>query len=194
MKMIKNLPPLSPTDKRCLLALAGLWLAVGMLGEALDNAVPAAAQPVDRPCVEITWEAPLEQPQFVEAISVQLEPDPYREDVPLSPELQAALREACQASGVPVSLALGLIEVESGFQSDAVSSEGCVGLCQLNPRYFPADLTPAENIAAGMGYLGELLERCGDTAAALTAYNAGHDTGSRTYANAVLAAAKRWEG
>lgn len=28
--------------------------------------------------------------------------------------------------------------------------------------------------------------------AALTAYNAGHDTGKRSYANAVLAVAEKW--
>jgi len=159
----------------------------------MDMAAYRAAE-VDRPSLELTWEAPMEEPRLVEAVVLQLEPDPYREDIPLDRELQAALREACEESGVPVALALGLIETESGFRPDAVSSEGCRGLCQLNPRYFPDGLSPAENIAAGVGYLGELLERYkGDTQAALTAYNAGHDTGSRTYARAVLAASAKWE-
>lgn len=39
--------------------------------------------------------------------------------------------------------------------------------------------------------LGELLNRYGDIATALTAYNAGYDTGSGTYANAVLVAARK---
>lgn len=188
----ENRPPLSPTDKRCLAALAALWLTVGVAGEALEGGDPAPP-PVDKPQAVAIWEAPLEQPQLLEAIEVQLEPDLYREDVPLTRELQAALREACGEHGVPVPLALGLIEVESAFCPDVVSSEGAYGLCQLNPKYFPSGLDPAGNIAAGVGYLGELLDRYGDTAAALTAYNAGRDTGSRTYANAVLAAAERWE-
>ena len=92
---------------------------------------------------------------------------------------------------ISVSLALGLIEVESSFRADAVSGEGAYGLCQLNPKYFPANLTPAENIAAGVAWLGELLKRHGDTAAALRAYNLGWDDGDRVFADAVLTAAER---
>lgn len=185
--------PLSSGDKRCFAALAALWLATGLLGEALDGGGAPASQPEDKPPVEITWEAPLDQPRLLEAITLQLEPGHYREDVPLARELQAALWEACEESGVPVSLALGLIQEESHFQVGAVSSKGAYGLCQLNPKYFPADLTPAENIAAGVAWLGELLERHGDTAAALRAYNLGWDDGDRVFADAVLAAAERWE-
>lgn len=118
----------------------------------------------------------------------------FREDVPLSFDIQAAVHGACEASGVPYALALGLIEVESGFRADAVNGgSGCYGLCQLHPRYFPAGLSPEENIWAGIGWLGELLAKHGDTAAALTAYHVGHDDGSRGYAAAVMEAAGRWE-
>lgn len=120
-------------------------------------------------------------------------PDPYDPEIPLSPELQAVLRDACEEYNVPVPLALGLIEVESAFQEDAVSAESCYGLLQLNPRYFPDKLSPADNIQYGIRHLGGLLERYGDAATALTAYHSGHDTGYRGYANAVLAAAERWQ-
>lgn len=40
----------------------------------------------------------------------------------------------------------------------------------------------------------KLLARYGDTAAALTAYHDGHDTGRRGYADAVLDAAEEWKG
>lgn len=119
-------------------------------------------------------------------------PDPYDPAIPLSVELQAVLREACAEHGVPVELALSVIQVESNFQPEAVSPEGCYGLMQLNPKYFPAGLSPEDNLRAGIGHLGRLLERYGDVAAALTAYNAGYDTGGRTYAGAVLAAAEWW--
>ena len=48
-------------------------------------------------------------------------------------------------------------------------------------------------MTTGMDYLGYQLE-CynGDLEAALTAYNAGHDTGARGYARAVLEAAENW--
>ena len=119
-------------------------------------------------------------------------PIPYDPAIPLSPELQAALREACAEHGVPVVLVLGVIEVESGFQAEAVSAEGCYGLMQLNPKYFPDGLSPADNLREGVAHLGGLVEEYGDTPAALTAYNAGWDTGSRVYAGAVLEAAERW--
>lgn len=117
----------------------------------------------------------------------------YREEIPLSEELQEALWEACQEYSIDTALVLGVIEVESTFRTDAVSCVGCYGLMQLNPAYFPSDLSPAENIQHGVKFLAELLERySGDEGAALTAYNAGHDTGSRVYAQKVQAAAERW--
>lgn len=167
-------------------------MALCMEREAAD-CFDSAPPELDKPPVQVTWEAPLEEPRLLEAITSQLEPDTYREDVPLNRELQEALREACEESGVPVSLALGLIQEESHFQQDVVSSKGAYGLCQLNPKYFPSDLSPAENIAAGVAYLGELLDRYGDTEAALRAYNLGWDDGDRVFADAVLAAAERWE-
>lgn len=192
MNKLTDRPPMSQTDKLCLVALVGLVLTASMVDWSLDTAAYRAKEK-DKPLVEITWEAPLDQPRLLEAITFQLEPDLFRENVPLGRELQTALWEACEEHNVPMSLALGLIQEESGFQLDVVSGKGAYGLCQLNPKYFPADLDPAENIRAGVGYLGELLERHGDTAAALRAYNLGYDDGDRVFADAVLVAAERWE-
>lgn len=82
---------------------------------------------------------------------------------PLSNELYIVLLDACDESSVEVPLALGVIEVESGFDVDAVSPAGCYGLMQLNPEYFPSGLTAGENIRTGTEYLGSLLDRYGDT-------------------------------
>lgn len=125
-----------------------------------------------------------EPTEVVEAVT-------YREDIPMPAEHQAALFEACEANGVPLELALGLIYTESRFQADADNGTS-YGLCQLNRDYFPAGLSPEDNIRAGMEYLGALLAKYDTVEAALTAYNAGHDTGSRVYANAVLEAAEMW--
>ena len=111
---------------------------------------------------------------------------------PLSDELYIVLLDACEESGVEVPLALGVIEVESGFDVDAVSPAGCYGFMQLNPEYFPSGLTAGENIRTGTESLGSLLGRYGDTGAALTAYNAGHDTGDREYAETVIEADEKW--
>lgn len=112
---------------------------------------------------------------------------------PLTDEEWATLVGVCSDNNIPLDIALGLIWVESRFQPDVVSPSGCYGYCQLNPRYFPADLSPVDNIRNGMEYLGDCLERYnGDLSAALTAYHDGHDTRRRGYAKAVLEAAKEW--
>lgn len=131
---------------------------------------------------------------FAEVIPAETEPAfVYRLDVPLTEELQETVWDACQEHNVEYALVLGLIEVESTFRTDAVSCVGCYGLMQLNPQYFPADLTPAENIQYGVAFLAEKLDQyAGNIGAALTAYNAGHDTGNREYAEKVMTAAERW--
>ncbi len=135
-----------------------------------------------------------EDPDEDALITAALEEQGYfRADVPLEYELQDVLHTAAEANGVPYHVALGLIYVESRFDPEAVSPAGCYGLTQLNPRYFPSGLTPAENIEAGMEYLGGLIERCGDLSAALTAYHAGSDTGDRAYADQVMRAAVVWD-
>lgn len=134
-----------------------------------------------------------EDPDEDALITAALEAQGYfRADVPLDYELQDVLHTAAQANGVPYPVALGLIYVESRFQADADNGTS-YGLCQLNRDYFQGGLTPAENIEAGMEYLGSLIERYGDLSAALCSYHDGHDTGRRGYSNAVLEAAGRWK-
>ena len=137
----------------------------------------------------------MEDPRESEKIELSLRRQGYlRDDVPMNYELQDVLHSACEANGIPYHVALGLIETESGFDPDAVSSAGCYGLTQLNPEYFPSGLSPTENITTGMEFLAYQLDRYdGDMGAALTAYNAGHDTGARGYATAVLEAAEKWQ-
>lgn len=124
--------------------------------------------------------------------AVQREEKEYLNPTPLSDELFRAVDAAAVEHGVPVCLALGLIQVESSFDPDAVSSHGSYGLCQLNPKFFPSGLSAEENVQTGLAHLGSLLERY-DTMTALTIYNAGRDTGSRVYANKVMEAAWAWE-
>lgn len=194
------------TDKTTLalsVALLCVTLASLMLNAVMVMTCMSYAAEAPKPStgaamalVEVLPAEESEDPDEAEKIDeALLEQGYYREDVPLDFELQDTLRTACEANGIPYEVGLGLIEVESNFRTGAVSPAGCYGLCQLNPRYFPADLNEGDNIRAGMGYLGHQLERYGgDLDAALTAYNAGHDTGKRTYANEVLAAAQRWAG
>lgn len=192
MNKLTDRPPMSRTDKLCLVALVGCFLAPHLAVWAMDAAAYRAAE-ADKPQVEmVEIVQPIDCTPLAEAIAARKE-ELYWQDVPLDQECRKALQEACEASGVPICLALGVIETESNFQADAVSSEGCYGLMQLNARWFPAGLSPEENIRAGVAHLGSLLDEYdGDTAAALTAYHAGSDTSSRTYARRVLDASEKW--
>ena len=108
-------------------------------------------------------------------------------------EIQEAVISACKRQSMPIEIVCGLIEVESGWRTDCESSAGCYGLCQLNPKYFPSGLTPTEQIDTAVDYIAELYVKYdGDLGAALTAYNAGHDTGSRDYANMVFEASEHY--
>jgi hypothetical protein len=140
--------------------------------------------------VSVEWEDENEDFLIEQAL---LEQGYYRDDIPLTYLEQDTLQSACAANNIPYSVGVALIEVESNFSRDAISASGCYGLAQLNPQYFPSDLSPEQNIRAGMDFLGAQLERYGDLDAALQAYHDGYDTGKRWYANRVLATAERWE-
>lgn len=116
----------------------------------------------------------------------------WREDIPLRAELQELIMDECDAAGIDPLIIVGLVETESGFREDAVSPTGDYGLCQLNYRYFDPAMTPEENLRAGIGLLARHLERYGSIEAALTAYNRGHDDGTRSYAAVVLGKARGW--
>ncbi len=85
--------------------------------------------------------------------------------------------------GFEPALVFALIRVESGFDPNAVSPAGAVGLLQVMPSTYKwlrekygieGDLTdPASNIEIGLFYLKYLLERYGDLEEALMAYNVG---------------------
>lgn len=183
---------LSSTDRLCLLAVAGAMIAQTAIYEATDGAALRAAE-ADKPPA-ITCAVPAPEVDFTPLLNAldARRAEQFWETVPLDPECRESLQDACETSGVPLCLALGVMEVESNFRPDA-NSEVSKGLMQLNSRYFPADLTPDENIRAGVAYLGALLQQYdGDTAAALRAYNRGFDDGDRAYANKVLAASAKW--
>lgn len=90
--------------------------------------------------------------------------------------LQTA-RSAARLHGVPEELFLRLVQQESGWNEEAVSPKGAVGLAQLMPETAdalgvdPAD--PAQNLNAGARYLRTQFDRFGSWRLALAAYNAG---------------------
>lgn len=75
-------------------------------------------------------------------------------------------------------LVLAVIEVESGFDHQAISRAGAQGLMQIMPATqrdlgLVSPFDPRENIEAGVRYLKMLMDRFPDITLALAAYNAG---------------------
>jgi soluble lytic murein transglycosylase-like protein len=85
---------------------------------------------------------------------------------------------AADRYGLPRELVRSVIAAESGFQPQAVSPKGAIGLMQLMPgtaQALGADpRDPAQNVDAGTRYLRDLLEKYNyGLRHALAAYNAG---------------------
>lgn len=97
----------------------------------------------------------------------------------VDPKLLAA--ESAKRNNLPEALILSIMHAESGFQPDAVSPKGAIGLMQLMPgtaqdlHADPRD--PRQNVEAGTAYLRALLvkyeDRDDQVQRAVAAYNAG---------------------
>ena len=96
--------------------------------------------------------------------------------------IKSKLRRVAGELGLDPRLAVALGDVESGFNPQAVSPKGAVGVLQLMPRFFckepETDLwvlyDPDENIRMGLAYMKNLLERFeNDIDLSLAAYNSG---------------------
>ena len=83
-----------------------------------------------------------------------------------------------RAYGMDERLIQAVIEVESGYDVNAVSSAGAEGLMQIMPGTqrdlgVTQPFDPHENIEAGVRYLQNMIERFGTVELGLAAYNAG---------------------
>ncbi len=91
----------------------------------------------------------------------------------------AIARSVARRHGVPEDLFLRLVQQESGWNRNAKSSKGAVGLAQLMPdtaRVLGVDpKVPRENLEGGARYLRQQYNRFGSWRLALAAYNAGPD-------------------
>jgi soluble lytic murein transglycosylase-like protein len=95
-------------------------------------------------------------------------------DLPFELEIQAAATR----HGVDALLLTAIVNAESGFNPDAVSARGAVGLMQILPSTANVEaeqlLDPARNLDCGAAYLRSLLDAFGgDLELTLAAYNAG---------------------
>lgn len=86
-------------------------------------------------------------------------------------------RDAARRHGIPEDLFLRLVQQESGWNPNARSHKGAMGLAQLMPataRYLRVDPNdPRDNLEGGARYLAEQYRTFGSWRLALAAYNAG---------------------
>jgi soluble lytic murein transglycosylase-like protein len=94
-------------------------------------------------------------------------------------ELDTMVQKTAEKHHVDPDLVRAVIATESNWNASAVSRKGALGLMQLIPGTAQRlgvgnAFDPAQNVDAGVRYLGMLLERYnGDLNKALAAYNAG---------------------
>lgn len=94
-------------------------------------------------------------------------------------ELLALIRDVALSHGLEPALLQAVVQVESGFNPDAVSPRGAVGLMQLMPataqRFAVRDRRDVQqNLQGGAAYLAWLLRHFNqDLRLAVAAYNAG---------------------
>lgn len=94
-------------------------------------------------------------------------------------ELKDVIDECAEKYNIDNELIRAMIQVESGWDTRAVSNKGAQGLMQLMPRTAamlgvnnPFD--PVQNIEGGVRYISDLTDKYrGDIEKALAAYNAG---------------------
>ena len=116
-------------------------------------------------------------------------------DVPLDPATQDYIFTLCEENNVPSSLVIALIDKESCFVEDAVSSTGDYGYMQINEcnfewleeTYGVSDfLSYEDNILCGVKILSYYLETYdGDFDKVLMAYNFGEGRAKELWAQGV---------
>ena len=124
--------------------------------------------------------------------SAQLRPNAWSSSGPRVVDIEKLIpiiANAARANGLDAKLVHAVIRAESGYNENALSPKGAVGLMQLIPataqRYGVTNSRdPTENISGGTRYLRDLLKMFnGDVELALAGYNAGE--------NAVIRAGNR---
>lgn len=94
-------------------------------------------------------------------------------------DFKSIIENAAATYGVPAKLIESVIQHESSFNPNAVSSAGATGLMQLMPataKYLGVSnaFNPEQNIMGGTKYLSQLMKKYdGDISLTLAAYNAG---------------------
>ncbi|MBQ0009120.1 MAG: transglycosylase SLT domain-containing protein, partial [Firmicutes bacterium] len=98
-------------------------------------------------------------------------------DTYINQEYVDYINKVCEEKGICPELVIAVVEAESSGQYDVVSSRGCIGLMQMDPRNDYSQgrnlFDWKQNIDAGTDFLVYLFNEYGDLPAVLTSYNAG---------------------
>lgn len=145
-----------------------------------------------------------------EIVTAMLRQTYLSDEIPLSYEEQEFLRDACEESGIPYTLALAVIEKETNFNNVAGDGGDSIGYMQVAPKWHEERMArlgvtdlwePSENFRTGCDFLAELLATYGDTHKALMVYNMGPGraaelweggTYETKYSRAVMERAETW--
>ena len=121
--------------------------------------------------------------------------DVFLFDVPLSDSLQRYIYEICADENVPITLVMAMIEHESRFNPEVVSSTDDYGLMQINEvnhEWLEEDfrcadmLNPYQNVYCGITIIAKYIEKYeGDYGKALMAYNMGEYGARKAWQNGV---------
>jgi hypothetical protein len=154
--------------------IAGSISATKRSEETISETVVAAEPPpTPTPTIEISTE-----PTEVTCT----EPPIEFYDVPLTENLQEYIMLLCEKEEVPVPLIMAMIEQESSFRAEIVSTTDDYGLMQINEvnhewlsdRYSVTDfLDPYQNVYCGISIIGGYLREYEDITKALMCYNMG---------------------
>ena len=95
-----------------------------------------------------------------------------------SEDMDTIFEEAAKLFDLPVNLLKAVAKTESGFDPNAVSRSGAMGVMQLMPQTARSlgitdPFDARQNIMGGAKYLKSTLDQFGDVTLALAAYNAG---------------------
>ncbi len=118
-------------------------------------------------------------PASYNPISVSSHPTAKTENVEQPTGYDSIIKEAANKYQVPEKLIKAVIQQESGYNSNAISSAGASGLMQLMPATASSlgvnnIMDPYDNIMGGTKYLKSMLTKYnGDIELTLASYNAG---------------------
>lgn len=161
------------------MALLASMISWGLMA---DDALPAAPAGQDQsPRAVSVVRTDARTGRLIRRIIIS--PDPGAKTV-IDPRMLAAIEETAKNLQVSPELVHSLIQVESNYNTYAVSPKGAEGLMQLMPataRRFGVtnSFDPRQNIEGGVRYLKFLQETFQDDRLAIAAYNAGEKAVTR---------------